>query len=186
MNIDELYLKTEEAMGKALSSMGDAFNKIRTGRAQINMLDGVKVNYYGTPTALNQVASVTTPDARSFLISPWEAAILKDIQTALVKADLGMTPQNDGKIIRLKVPELTQERRKDLVKSMKKTSEDARIKVRQARKDANEAIKQLEKKKEIGEDDMHKWMDKIQELTDANVKKVDEATQEKEKDLLKV
>jgi ribosome recycling factor len=148
------------------------------------MLDSVKVNYYGTPTPLNQVAAVSTPDAKSFLIAPWEISVLKDVESALVKADLGMSPQNDGKVIRLKVPELTEERRKDLVKSVKKIAEDARVAVRMARRDANDELKKAEKEKLISEDDLKRGEQEIQKLTDDFIKKVDATSEEKEKELM--
>src|ERR1700722_20705176 len=138
---------SKDKMEKALAALQGELKKVRTGRAQITMLDGVRVNYYGTPTPLNQVAALSTPDARSFLISPWETSILKEIESAIVKSDLGMSPMNDGKVIRLKVPELTEDRRKDLVKNIKKFCEDARVAVRMARRDANDHLKKQLKKK---------------------------------------
>src|SRR5476651_1392507 len=144
---------SKESMEKALQGLLVELKKVRTGRAQISMLDAIKVNYYGTPTPLNQVSALSTPDARSFLISPWEASILKEIEQSIVKSDLGMTPQNDGKVIRLRVPELTEERRKDLVKNIKKICEDARIAVRMVRRDANDEIKKAVKDKAMSEDE---------------------------------
>ena len=184
--LDGLNKEAESKMQKALESLGNELKKVRTGRAQVSMLDAVKVNYYGTPTPLNQVAAVSTPDAKSFLIAPWEASVLKDVESAIVKADLGMSPQNDGKVIRLKVPELTEERRKDLVKSVKKIAEEARVAVRMARREANDELKKAEKAKEISEDDLKRGEGEIQKLTDKYIKKVDEAGDEKEKDLMTV
>lgn len=176
----------EKAMQQALHSLTDELQKVRTGRANVSMLDGVRVIYYGNPSPLNQVASVSCPDAKSFLIAPWEVSILKDIESAIIKANLGMTPQNDGKVIRLKVPELTEERRKDLVKSVKKIAEDARVSIRMGRRDANEIYKKALKDKEISEDEQKKYSDEIQTLTDSYIKKVDEISAQKEADLLKV
>lgn len=176
----------EKAMQQALHSLTDELQKVRTGRANVSMLDGVRVIYYGNPSPLNQVASVSCPDAKSFLIAPWEVSILKDIESAIIKANLGMTPQNDGKVIRLKVPELTEERRKDLVKSVKKIAEDARVSIRMGRRDANEIYKKALKDKEISEDEQKKYSDEIQTLTDNYIKKVDEISAQKEADLLKV
>jgi ribosome recycling factor len=181
---DTLKEETEKSMKKALSSLNDELKKVRTGRANVSMLDSVKVNYYGNPSPINQVASVSCPDSKTFLVAPWESSILREIEAAIIKANLGMAPQNDGKVIRLKVPELTEERRKDMVKSIKKTVEDARVSVRKARKDANDEIKKAQKSKEIGEDDEKVYLDKIQELTDAYIKKVDEIAEAKEKELL--
>ena len=133
---DDAKNTAEVAMKKAIDALVEDLKKVRTGRATVAMLDPVMVNYYGTPTPLNQVASISTPDARSFLITPWEASVLKEIEQGIVKASLGLAPQNDGKAIRLKVPELTEERRKDLVKNVKKLAEDARVSVRMARRSA--------------------------------------------------
>ena len=181
---DTLKEQTEQNMQKSLSSLNDELKKVRTGRANVSMLDAVKVNYYGNPSPLNQVASVSCPDSKTFLVAPWEASILRDIEAAIIKANLGMAPQNDGKVIRLRVPELTEERRKDMVKSIKKTVEDARVSVRKARKDANDEIKKAQKAKEIGEDDEKVYLEKIQTLTDSYIKKVDEIAEAKEKELL--
>ncbi len=175
-----------EKMDKAIVSLQHELKKIRTGRAQISMLDNIRVNYYGSVTPLNQVAAVSTPDARSFLIAPWEASLLKEIESALVKSDIGMTPMNDGKVIRLKVPELTEERRKDLVKQSKKTLEEARVAIRMARRDANEDVKKLLKDKAISEDDAKKTETEIQKMTDDTIKKVDTIGDEKEKSILTV
>ena len=174
----------KEKMEKAVQALVGELKKVRTGRAQISMLDGIKVNYYGTPTPLNQVSALSTPDARSFLISPWETSILKEIESAIVKSDLGMSPMNDGKVIRLKVPELTEERRKDLVKNIKKICEDARVAVRMVRRDANDALKQQLKDKAISEDENKRTQDEIQKLTDDYIKKVDTLAADKEKELM--
>lgn len=177
---------SRDRMEKSLSSLKVELTKVRTGRAQVSMLDGIKVNYYGTPTPLNQVSAISTPDARSFLISPWEASILKEIESSIVKSDLGMTPQNDGKVIRLKVPELTEERRKDLVKNIKKTCEEARIAVRQVRREANDELKAALKDKAISEDEQKRFADEVQKATDDYIKKIDVLAEEKEKELLTV
>lgn len=177
---------SRDRMEKALSSLKVELTKVRTGRAQVSMLDAIKVNYYGTPTPLNQVSAISTPDARSFLISPWEASILKEIESSIVKSDLGMTPQNDGKVIRLKVPELTEERRKDLVKNIKKTCEEARVAVRQVRREANDELKAALKDKAISEDEQKRFADEVQKATDDYIKKIDVMADEKEKELLTV
>ncbi len=182
--IDGLKKETEEKMKASVASLANELKKVRTGRAQVSMLDAVKVDYYGQPSPLNQVASVSCPDARSFLIAPWEASVLKDIEQGIIKSDIGMTPQNDGKVIRLKLPELTEERRKDLAKSIKKTVEDARVSVRMARRDANDALKNQLKDKAITEDENKKASDEIQKLTDEYIKKIDKVGEDKEKELL--
>lgn len=176
----------KDHMEKAVSALMNELKKVRTGRAQISMLDGVRVNYYGTPTPLNQVAALSCPDARSFLISPWDGSVLKEIESAIVKSDVGMTPQNDGKVIRLKVPELTEERRKEMVKNIKKMVEDARVAVRMARRDANEVLKKGQKDKVISEDEAKRGETEIQKLTDDYVKKIDKIADDKEKELMTV
>jgi len=184
--LEELKKETKAHMEKSLNALTTELKKVRTGRANVSMLDGIRVDYYGTPSPLNQVASVSCPDARSFLIAPWEASILKEIETAIVKSDVGMTPMNDGKVIRLKVPDLTEERRKDLVKSTKKIVEDARVAVRMARRDANEKLKGALKAKSISEDDQKRSETDIQKLTDEFIAKVDKVAEEKEKEIMTV
>ena len=173
---------SKDKMEKALQGLLTELKKVRTGRAQISMLDAIKVNYYGTPTPLNQVSALSTPDARSFLISPWETSILKEIEQALVKSDLGMSPMNDGKVIRLKVPELTEDRRKDLVKNIKKICEDARVSVRMVRRDANDDLKKQLKDKTISEDENKRFQEEVQKLTDDYIKKIDGLAIDKEKE----
>lgn len=184
--IDAVKKNTQQKMDKTVHALGEELKKIRTGRAQVSMLDGIKVNYYGSLSPLSQVASVSTPDAKSFLIAPWETSVLKDIEQAIVKSDLGLAPINDGKVIRLKVPELTEERRKDLVKQTKKTVEDARVAVRMARRDANEEVKKALKDKAISEDENKRAETDIQKLTDDFIKKIDQIADEKEKSIMTV
>ncbi len=177
---------TQDKMEKALGALNNELKKIRTGRAQVSMLDSIKVNYYGTLSPLSQVAAISTPDAKSFLIAPWEAAILKEIESSIIKSDIGMTPMNDGKVIRLKVPDLTEERRKDLVKQTKKIVEDAKVAIRMARRDANEVTKKALKDKAISEDESKKSETEIQKLTDDYIKKVDAVAEEKEKSIMTI
>lgn len=184
--IEESKKSAQEGMQKALLALSIDLKKVRTGRAQVAMLDSIRVNYYGTPTPLNQVAALSTPDAKSFLIAPWETSLLKEIETSIVKSDLGMSPQNDGKVIRLKVPELTEERRKDLVKTIKKICEEARVAVRMARRDANEELKKALKDKEISEDDQKRSETEIQKLTDDHISQIDKMAEEKENELMKI
>lgn len=184
--MEEIKSTADASMEKAITSLQNELKKVRTGRAQVSMLDTVMVDYYGTPTALNQVASVSCPDAKSFLIAPWEVNVLKDIEAGLIKSNLGMSPQNDGKVVRLSLPDLTEERRKDLVKNIKKIIEDAKISIRMARRDANDLLKQKQKDKEISEDEQKKAMTEIQTVTDDYIKKVDSIGADKEKDLLTI
>lgn len=184
MDFSNLKKETEDKMKHAVLALGEEFKKVRTGRAQVSMLDGVKVDYYGNPTPLNQVASISCPDARSFLVTPWETSVLKSIEASIVKSDLGMAPINDGKVIRLKLPELTEERRKDLVKKTKKMVEDARVAVRMARRDANDALKQSLKDKAISEDESKSSQDEIQKITDKYIADLDKVANDKEKDIM--
>ena len=184
--IAELKKTTQEKMEKSLKALADELKKVRTGRAQVSMLDNVKVNYYGTMSSLSQVASISTPDAKSFMIAPWEASILKEIEQAIVKSDLGLAPMNDGKVIRLKVPDLTEERRKDLAKQVKKIAEEARVAVRMGRRDANEEVKKALKDKLISEDENKKLEAEIQKMTDDYIKKVDQVADEKEKSIISI
>lgn len=184
MEFSQFKTETENKMKLALHALGEDFKKVRTGRAQVSMLDGVKVEYYGNMSPLNQVASVSCPDARSFLITPWETSVLKSIESSLVKSDLGMAPINDGKVIRLKLPELTEERRKDLVKKTKKMIEDAKVAVRLARRDANEILKTAQKNKEISEDESKTNQEAIQKITDKYIGDLDKIATEKEKDIM--
>ncbi len=186
--MEDLEFYIEEAkdhMEKSLAHVRHALGKIRAGRAHPNMLDGIMVNYYGNPTPINQVASVNTPDAKSLLIKPWEKKLLGEIETAIINSDLGLNPQNDGELIRLNIPVLTEERRKELVKQAKQEAEHGKISIRNVRKDANEHIKKL-LKEHVSEDDIKASEQKIQELTDSYIKKVDALLEEKEKEILHV
>ena len=176
----------QDQMEKSLVSLQNELKKIRTGRAQVSMLDNVRVNYYGQMSPLNQVAAISCPDAKSFLIAPWEPSILKEIESSIVKSDIGMAPINDGKVIRLKVPDLTEDHRKDLVKQTKKVVEDARVSIRMARRDANELVKQALKDKAVSEDEAKKTETDIQKLTDDYIKKVDGIADEKEKSIMTI
>jgi ribosome recycling factor len=184
--VQNLKKNTQDRMDKALKAFSDELKKIRTGKAQASMLDNIRVNYYGNPSPLSQVAAISTPDAKSFLIAPWEASILKEIEQAIVKSDLGMAPMNDGKVIRLKVPDLTEQRRKDLAKQVSKIAEDSRVAIRMARRDANDELKKALKDKAISEDENKKSETDVQKLTDDFIKKVDQMAVEKEKSLLTI
>ncbi|MBC7742862.1 MAG: ribosome recycling factor [Bdellovibrionaceae bacterium] len=183
----DLAKKNAQArMEKTITSLNEDFKKVRTGKAQVSMLDSVRVNYYSQMVPLNQVASVSTPDAKTFLIAPWETSVLKEIEQSLVKSDIGMAPINDGKVIRLKVPDLTEERRKDLAKQVKKIAEEARVAVRLVRRDANEEVKKAFKDKAISEDESKKGEADVQKITDDYIKKVDQLAEEKEKSILTI
>ena len=182
----DIKTKTDGEMKKTVEALSHELAKIRTGRANVSMLDSIKVDYYGSATPLNQVAALSCPDARSFLVSPWEASILKEIEQSIVKSNLGMAPINDGKVIRLRLPELTEDRRKDLVKQCKKIVEDARVSLRSKRKDANDLLKNDLKDKVISEDDHKKQTDFIQKLTDDYNAKIDKISADKEKEIMTV
>ncbi len=182
----QIKTTAEDNMKKGLDSLKRELSKVRTGKAHTSMLDVIKVNYYGQVTPLSQVAALSCPDARTFMIAPWEVSTLKEIEAAIVKSDLGMTPINDGKKILLKVPEITEQRRKELVKQIGKVVEDARVAVRHARRDANEEVKKALKDKLISEDESKKSQDEIQKLTDDYIAKVDQTAADKEKELMTV
>ncbi len=184
MDFSVLKQNTEKKMQSAIDSLSEAFRKVRTGRARVSMLDGIRVDYYGNMTPLNQVASISCPDAKSFLITPWETSTLKAIETSIVKSDIGMAPINDGKVIRMKLPELTEEKRKELVKKMKKMVEDARVAVRLARREANDLSKRAFKDKEISEDESKSNHDVIQKITDKYILDLEKVADEKEKDIM--
>ena len=184
MEFSNIKKDVEQKMKHSIQSLSEEFKKVRTGRAQVSMLDGIKVEYYGNLTPLNQVASISCPDARSFLVTPWETSVLKSIESSIVKSDIGMAPINDGKVIRLKLPELTEDRRKDLVKKTKKMVEDARVAVRMARRDANDLLKNALKDKAISEDENKAYQDEIQKMTDKYIADVDRIAAEKEKDIM--
>ena len=186
MSVDATKNTAKSSMDKGLAGLVDALKKVRTGRAQISMLDNVRVNYYGTPTPLNQVSAVSTPDAKTFLIAPWENQMLKEIEQALQKSDVGMAPINDGKVIRLKLPDLTEQRRKELVKSCHKLVEDAKVAIRMGRRDANEALKTLLKDKKVSEDENKRAQDEVQKLTDSYIEKADKLSAEKEKEIMTI
>ena len=174
----------ERRMGKALEHLEEEFGAVRAGRANPKVLDRITVEYYGSETPLNGVATISSPDARTLVISPWDTKLLKDIQKAIQISDLGINPQNDGRVIRLVFPQLTEERRKDLVKQVKKYAEDGKVAMRNIRRDGMDYVKKLKKNSEITEDDQKKAEKDLQDMLDKMIKKVDEATAAKEKELM--
>jgi len=184
--IADVKSKTSAAMVRALESFKRDLSKVRTGRASLSLLDDVRVDYYGTPTPLNQVGALAVPEPRLITIQPWEKNLVGEIEKAILKADLGLNPSSDGLLIRLAFPPLTEERRKEMVKQVKRMGEDARVSVRGARREANDALKKLEKDKEITEDDLKRGEKEIQEITDDYVTRVDQVIVEKEKDLMEI
>lgn len=174
----------ETKMTGALEALGREFAAVRTGRASANLLDGIRVDYYGTPTPVNQMASISIPDARTIVIQPWEASQLKAIEKAIQASDLGLTPVNDGKIVRLAMPSPTEERRKQLAKSVHKIAEESRVAVRNMRREANDRLKAMAKDKKVSEDEERRGHDQIQKTTDRFVAKVDELLKKKEQEIL--
>ena len=182
--LDDIYEDTRESMGKTIASLKTELKRVRTGRANLSLLDGIRVDYYGTPTPINQMASLSVPESRLITIQPWDASVIKEIEKALLKSDLGLTPSNDGKIIRIAIPPLTEERRKQLAKSVHKSCEDHKIAIRNLRRDANELLKSLKKDGDIAEDDAFKGQDQVQKITDEFISQIDAIYKEKEKEIL--
>lgn len=185
--MDEKIVKEVEAkMDKTLSSLKGDLNKVRTGRASLALFDDIRVDYYGTPTPLNQMATLSVPEPRLMTIQPWDTSVIGEIEKAILKSELGVTPASDGKIIRITIPRLTEERRKELVKVVKKMAEAAKVAIRNIRREANEQLKGSEKNKKISQDQLRQWMDKVQVSTDKFITKVDEALAAKEKEILEI
>ncbi len=181
---DELLTDTRRKMDKVLEAMARDLSRVRTGRASVALLEGIKVDCYGTSMPIAQVASLAAPEPRLLTVQPWDPTVLGDIEKAILKSDLGLNPVNDGKIIRLPIPALTTERRKDLVKQVKKMGEEAKVALRNIRRDANEQIKNLKKDKQMPEDDAHRATDEVQKVTDEFIKKVDGVAADKEKEIM--
>ena len=173
-------------MSKSLDSLVEEYSTIRAGRANPRLLDKIRVDYYGQPSPIQNVANVSVPEARIIQIQPWESKLIKDIEKAIIASDLGLTPTNDGKVIRLVFPELTEERRKELVKDVKKRAENCKVAIRNIRRDANDSIKKMNKANEISEDDLKSLEDEIQKLTDKYIDKIGKIMEEKSKEVLTV
>ena len=182
----DIHKKLEEKMEKTISVLKEELLTIRAGRANPNMLDRVMVDYYGTMTQLKQMAAVSSPEPRTILVQPWDKTAMGSIEKAILISDLGFNPTNDGNAIRINIPQLTEERRKDLIKLVLKTGEQAKVAIRNERREANDAIKKMEKSAEISEDDSKKAQDEVQKLTDAHIKSIDEVIAKKEKDIMEV
>ena len=181
---DDVYNDLKERMEKAVQALGRSFTKIRTGRATPALLDGLAADYYGVATPLSQMASVTAPEPRLLLIQPWDAQAMGEIEKAVLKSELGLTPQNDGKVIRIAIPPLTQERRKELSKLVRKNAEEAKVALRNIRREANELLKTMKKDKEISEDELSRAEAQVQKITDDFIKQVDASAATKEKEIM--
>lgn len=184
--IDDICTDADERMGKTLESFSLVLSKIRTGRANPGLLEGINVDYYGSPTPLQQVASITVEDARTLLISPWEKPLVPDIEKAILKSDLGITPQSAGDVIRVPLPPLTEQNRKDLAKQARNEAEGSRVAIRNIRRDAISDVRELVKEKEASEDDARRGEDRIQKVTDARVAEVDKTVAAKEAELMEI
>ena len=182
-NIKEM---TKEKMQKSFEAMLHQYSKIRTGRASASILDDIKINYYGQPTPVKQLCNISIPEARMIVVQPWDKTTLADIEKAILAANIGITPENDGNVIRLPFQPLTEEKRKDIVKNIKKISEDTRVAIRNIRRDANDIVKKEKKDSEISEDEEKKQLKELQDLTDDWIKKIDEAEKAKEKEIMEV
>lgn len=184
--VDEIFEDLKDRMGKSIESLKREYSRLRTGRASISLLDGIRVSYYDTPTPLNQMASLAVPEPRLIVIQPWDKTAIEDIEKAILKSELGLTPINDGKVIRISIPPLTEERRKELVKVARKMSEENKVAIRNIRRDANEMLKDLKKEKEITEDDLYRSQEEVQKTTDQFISQVDELCAAKEKEILEI
>ena len=181
-----IFEELNDAMQKAISALEKSFSKVRTGRASLSLLDGIRVEYYGTPTPLSQMASLSIPESRLIVISPWDSTVLGAIEKAIQKSDLGLMPNNDGKLIRLAIPALTEERRKELVKIVRKMAEECKVKQRNSRRDANEQLKALKKDNEISEDELYGFQEDVQKVTDRAIEKTDAILSAKEKEIMEI
>ncbi|MCK5656547.1 MAG: ribosome recycling factor [Syntrophobacteria bacterium] len=186
MMVDEIFEDLKDRMGKSIESLKREYSRLRTGRASISLLDGIRVSYYDTPTPLNQMASLAVPEPRLIVIQPWDKTAIEDIEKAILKSELGLTPMNDGKVIRISIPPLTEERRKELVKVARKMSEENKVAIRNIRRDANEMLKDLKKEKEISEDELFRSQEEVQKATDQFISQVDELCAAKEKEILEI
>ncbi len=184
--INEVLEETRERMGKSEKAFESELTKVRTGRASQAILDGVKVDYYGTQTPLPQMATVSIPESRLITVKPWDISVINEVEKAIFKANLGLTPSNDGKLIRIAIPPLTEERRKEIAKTVSKTCEDFKVAVRNIRRDSNEMIKELQKDGDVSEDDSFKAQKVVQDLTDQSIKNLDDIYAAKEKEILEV
>jgi ribosome recycling factor len=182
--LEKIYQETREKMDKAIEALKKEQSRIRTGRASVALLDGIRVQYYGSLVPLNQVASLAIPESRLITIQPWDIKAIGEIEKAILKSDLGLTPANDGKIIRINIPLLTEERRRDLVKVIKKMAEESRVALRNIRRESNESLKDLKKDKQLSEDDFFKGQEEVQKITKEYIEKVDRISEEKEKEIL--
>ncbi len=181
---DEVLQTMKSKMEKAIQAYQKELNRLRTGRATPALLEGIRVDYYGTPTPIQQTASVTIPESRLITIQPWDKSLIEPIEKAIQKANLGLSPTNDGKVIRIAIPPLTEERRKELVKIVRKMAEECKITIRNIRREANESLKKLEREKKLSEDDLHRASEEVQKITDTQIEQVDRILEAKQKEIM--
>lgn len=181
---DEVLQTMKSKMEKAIQAYQKELNRLRTGRATPAVLDGIRVDYYGTPTPIQQTASITIPESRLITIQPWDKTMIEPIEKAIQKANLGLSPTNDGKVIRIAIPPLTEERRKELVKIVRKMAEECKITIRNIRREANESLKKFEREKKLSEDDLHRASEEVQKITDAQIEQVDRILEAKQKEIM--
>ena len=184
--VDEIFEDMNDRMGKSVEALKREYSRLRTGRASVSLLDGIRVLYYDTPTPLNQMASLSVPEPRLIVIQPWDKTAIGEIEKAILKSELGLTPINDGKIIRIAIPPLTEERRKELVKVARKMAEDNKVAIRNIRRDANDMLRDLKKEKEITEDELYRSQEEVQKITDQFISELDELCTAKEKEILEI
>jgi len=184
--MEDVFLDCRERMEKALEALQKDFSKLRTGRASTTLVEDVQVDYYQMPTPLNQLASISIPDSRTILIQPWDKSSMGNVEKAIMKSELGLNPINDGKTIRINIPPLTEERRKELAKIAKKYTEDTKVAIRNIRREANDALKKRKNNKEISEDDMYSGQEDVQKITDEFVSKAEKAKEDKEKEIMEL
>jgi ribosome recycling factor len=183
---EPILKKFKEDMEKTISALDKSFSRVRTGRASVTLLDGIKVDYYGSPTPIAQVATLSVPESRLIVIAPWDATALGSIEKAIQKSDLGLTPSSDGKVIRISIPQLTEERRKELVKVVKKMAEEGKVKLRNSRRDTNEELKTLKKNNKMTEDELFAAQEEVQKLLDSHIDKTDKILLSKEKEIMEI
>jgi ribosome recycling factor len=183
---DQIFQKLKDEMEKSISALDKSFGRVRTGRASISLLDGIKVDYYGTLTPVAQMATLSVPESRLIVIAPWDVTVIGAIEKAIQKSDLGLMPSNDGKVIRIAIPQLTEERRKELVKVVKKMAEEGKVKLRNVRRDANEELKELKKNNKMAEDELFAAQEEVQKLTDRSIEKIDKILMTKEKEIMEI
>ncbi len=185
-SVDELIQETESRMKQALESMGREFRSMRTGRANPGLIEHLQVDYHGVPTSLNQIAAITAPESQLLIVQPWDKSAMSDVEKAIYKSDLGLVPNNDGEVIRLVLPPTTEERRRELVRAVKKRAEDGKIVVRNIRRDSVDKVKNMEKAKEISQDESRRAQQRIQQVTDFHIGDIDKANKSKESELMEV